>query len=95
MPTARLFCTFRSFLSSWSTKHACLLVRLADWFSVVAMVSMAFGIVGIIACLCCKDVDYKMTNKVCVHLPRRCLRYFDPRPANSCFFTFCSDRSLP
>lgn len=25
---------------------------------------MAFGIVGIIACLCCKDVDYKMTNKV-------------------------------
>lgn len=32
--------------------------------SVVAMVSMAFGIVGIIACLCCKDVDYKMTNKV-------------------------------
>lgn len=28
------------------------------------MVSMAFGIVGIIACLCCKDVDYKMTNKV-------------------------------
>ena len=33
--------------------------------SVVAMVSMAFGIVGLIACLCCKDVDYKMTNKVC------------------------------
>lgn len=49
------------------------------------MVSMAFGIVGIIACLCCKDVDYKMTNKVCVPLPRRCLRYFDPRPANGYF----------
>lgn len=32
--------------------------------SVVAMVSMAFGIVGIIACLCCKNVDYKMNNKV-------------------------------
>lgn len=29
------------------------------------MVSMAFGIVGIIACLCCKDVEHKMTNTVC------------------------------
>lgn len=29
---------------------------------VVAMVSMAFGIVGLIACACCKDVDHKMTN---------------------------------
>lgn len=28
------------------------------------MVSMAFGILGLGACLCCKDVDYKMTNKV-------------------------------
>lgn len=28
------------------------------------MVSMAFGIVGIIACLCCKDVEHKMTNTV-------------------------------
>lgn len=28
------------------------------------MVSMAFGIVGLAACLCCKDVDSKMTNKV-------------------------------
>ncbi|KAE8146588.1 MFS general substrate transporter [Aspergillus avenaceus] len=35
---------------------------------VVAMVSMAFGIVGIIACLCCKDVDPKMTNTIEVHL---------------------------
>jgi hypothetical protein len=25
---------------------------------------MAFGILGIAACLCCKDVDSKMTNKV-------------------------------
>ena len=32
--------------------------------SVVAMVSMAFGILGLAACLCCKDVDSKMTNKV-------------------------------
>lgn len=32
--------------------------------SVVAMVSMAFGILGLGACLCCKDVDAKMTNKV-------------------------------
>ncbi|OJJ08499.1 hypothetical protein ASPVEDRAFT_57577 [Aspergillus versicolor CBS 583.65] len=30
---------------------------------VVAMVSMAFGILGLGACLCCKDVDSKMTNK--------------------------------
>lgn len=30
----------------------------------VAFASMAFGIVGIIASLCCKDVDKKMDNKV-------------------------------
>ncbi|KAJ5590769.1 hypothetical protein N7450_004741 [Penicillium hetheringtonii] len=35
---------------------------------VVAMVSMAFGIVGLGACLCCKDVDSKMTNKIEVYL---------------------------
>ncbi|PLN84044.1 MFS general substrate transporter [Aspergillus taichungensis] len=34
----------------------------------VAMVSMAFGIVGIFACLCCKDVDHKMTNQIEVYL---------------------------
>ena len=37
---------------------------LTQTFSVVAMVSMAFGILGLAACLCCKDVDYKMTSKV-------------------------------
>ena len=31
----------------------------------VAYTSLAFGVVGIIACACCKDVDSKMTNKVC------------------------------
>ncbi|OAG09948.1 MFS general substrate transporter [Paraphaeosphaeria sporulosa] len=31
----------------------------------VAFASLAFGCVGIIACLCCKDVDKKMNNKVC------------------------------
>ncbi|KAJ5470745.1 hypothetical protein N7530_008102 [Penicillium desertorum] len=35
---------------------------------VVAMVSMAFGILGLAACLCCKDVDSKMTNKIEVYL---------------------------
>ncbi|CAG8047990.1 unnamed protein product [Penicillium nalgiovense] len=35
---------------------------------VVAMVSMAFGISGLAACLCCKDVDSKMTNKIEVYL---------------------------
>lgn len=40
---------------------------------VVAMVSMAFGIVGIIACLCCKDVDHKMTNKIEVYLENTAL----------------------
>ena len=35
-----------------------------DMPSVVAMVSMAFGILGIAACLYCKDVDDKMNNKV-------------------------------
>lgn len=35
---------------------------------VVVMVSMAFGIVGLIACACCKDVDHKMTNQIEVYL---------------------------
>ncbi|KAJ5958950.1 uncharacterized protein N7479_006100 [Penicillium vulpinum] len=35
---------------------------------VVAMVSMAFGILGLAACLCCKDVASKMTNKIEVYL---------------------------
>ncbi|KAJ5179214.1 Major facilitator superfamily domain general substrate transporter [Penicillium capsulatum] len=35
---------------------------------VVAMVSMAFGILGLSACLCCKDVDEKMDNKIEVYL---------------------------
>ncbi|KAJ5775874.1 uncharacterized protein N7511_000885 [Penicillium nucicola] len=35
---------------------------------IVAMVSMAFGILGLGACLCCKDVDSKMTNKIEVYL---------------------------
>ena len=32
--------------------------------SMVAMTSLAFGIVGLIACACCKDVDKKMNEKV-------------------------------
>ncbi|KAI5361423.1 Putative major facilitator transporter Str1/Tri12 [Septoria linicola] len=35
---------------------------------VVAMVSMAFGIVGLIACACCKDVDHRMNNQIEVYL---------------------------
>ena len=34
----------------------------------VAFASLAFGIVGIIACACCKDVDHKMNNKIEVYL---------------------------
>ncbi|RDW77006.1 hypothetical protein BP6252_05059 [Coleophoma cylindrospora] len=34
----------------------------------ICYASVAFGIVGIIACLCCKDVDHKMTNKIEVYL---------------------------
>ncbi|KAF2404824.1 MFS general substrate transporter [Trichodelitschia bisporula] len=34
----------------------------------IAYVSLAFGIVGIIASLCCADVDHKMTNKIEVYL---------------------------
>ena len=34
----------------------------------VAYTSLAFGIVGIIACICCKDVDHKMNNKIEVYL---------------------------
>ncbi|OAL40089.1 hypothetical protein AYO20_00507 [Fonsecaea nubica] len=34
----------------------------------VAFASLAFGIVGIIACMCCKDVDKKMNNKIEVYL---------------------------
>ncbi|KAF9739444.1 hypothetical protein PMIN02_000178 [Paraphaeosphaeria minitans] len=34
----------------------------------VAFASLAFGCVGIIACLCCKDVDKKMNDKIEVYL---------------------------
>jgi hypothetical protein len=34
----------------------------------VAFASLAFGCIGIIACLCCKDVDKKMNNKVRIQL---------------------------
>ena len=34
----------------------------------VAYASLAFGIIGIIACACCKDVDHKMNNKIEVYL---------------------------
>ncbi|KAL5345545.1 hypothetical protein ACLOAV_009295 [Pseudogymnoascus australis] len=34
----------------------------------IAWASLGFGIIGIIACLCCKDVDAKMTNKIEVYL---------------------------
>lgn len=39
-----------------------------DIYSVVAMVSMAFGIIGLIACACCKDVDHRMNNQIEVYL---------------------------
>jgi hypothetical protein len=32
--------------------------------SMVCMTSLAFGIVGLICCALCKDVDRKMNNKV-------------------------------
>ena len=34
----------------------------------IAYTSLGFGIVGIIACLCCKDIDAKMANKIEVYL---------------------------
>jgi hypothetical protein len=34
----------------------------------IAYASVAFGIIGIIASLCCKDVDSKMTNKIEIYL---------------------------
>ncbi|RMY99589.1 hypothetical protein D0860_08255, partial [Hortaea werneckii] len=37
-------------------------------FFVVAMTSMAFGIVGLIACPCCKDVDHRMDQHIEVFL---------------------------
>lgn len=57
MRTARQSCKFLL----W---EYCRSLKSSDCYSVVAMVSMAFGIVGLIACICCKDVDHKMTNKV-------------------------------
>lgn len=30
----------------------------------VAYTSLAFGLVGLIACLCCKDVNSKMNNTI-------------------------------
>ncbi|KAH8655079.1 fungal trichothecene efflux pump [Tricladium varicosporioides] len=34
----------------------------------ICWAGLGFGIVGILACLCCKDVDAKMTNKIEVYL---------------------------
>ena len=34
----------------------------------VAYASLAFGIIGIMACACCKDVDHKMNNMIEVYL---------------------------
>lgn len=34
----------------------------------IAYASVAFGVVCLIACLCCKDVDAKMTNKIEIYL---------------------------
>jgi len=39
-------------------------LAIAHGIKLVALTSMGFGIVGIIACLCCKDVDAKMNNQV-------------------------------
>lgn len=35
---------------------------------VTAYTSLAFGVVGIVACLCCKDIEPKMTNKIEVYM---------------------------
>ena len=43
----------------------------AHGLKLLAFASLAFGIVGIIACLCCKDVDKKMNNKVRETCPSR------------------------
>ncbi|RMY53202.1 hypothetical protein D0865_05375 [Hortaea werneckii] len=37
-------------------------------FFVVAMTSMAFGIIGLVACACCKDVDHRMDQHIEVFL---------------------------
>ena len=34
----------------------------------MAYASLAFGIIGMIGCACCKDVDHKMNNKIEVYL---------------------------
>jgi hypothetical protein len=59
--TARVSCEFA--LLRLLPIHFHLCTNILE-FSIVAMVSLAFGIVGIIACALCKDVDSKMTNKV-------------------------------
>lgn len=43
-------------------------LAIAHGIKLVALTSMGFGIIGIIACLCCKDVDAKMNETIEVFL---------------------------
>jgi hypothetical protein len=56
------------------------------------MVSMAFGIFGLAACLCCKDVDSKMTNKVSTDLS---LFFMFAYSFDGILMAFSQDRGIP
>ena len=45
----------------------CLLTSILS-HRITALTSLAFGIVGIVACMCCKDMEPKMTNKIEVYM---------------------------
>jgi MFS family permease len=43
-------------------------LAVAHGIKLIALTSLGFGVVGIIACLCCKDVDHKMNETIEVFL---------------------------
>ena len=43
-------------------------LAVANGIKLIALTSMAFGIVGIIACMCCENIDHKMNEKIEVFL---------------------------
>jgi hypothetical protein len=40
----------------------------ADINRMTALTSLAFGIIGVSACLCCRDIEPKMDNRIEVYM---------------------------
>lgn len=43
-------------------------MKFADFCRITALISLAFGIIGIIACLCCRDIEPKMDNRIEIYM---------------------------